>query len=137
MRAALLGALAALLVTAAPASARITGFYTPSRNIGCAYLKFEKFRELRCDMRATDDAPPPRPASCELEWGYSFGMTARGRARRLCVSDTPLSPEFPVLRYGHTRKLGAFTCRSKRSHLRCTNRAGHGFALSRARQRLF
>ena len=137
-RALVLSAAAAVLAVASPAEARFNGFQTPSKNIGCAYLVIEDHpRELRCDMRSTTNDPPPKPRSCELEWGYSFGMTARGRARRLCVSDTPVDPGFAVLAYGRTRRFGPFTCHSRRTHLRCTNRGGHGFVLSRDRQRLF
>jgi hypothetical protein len=135
MRSVLLVALLVLL-GGDSASASFTGFYTPHKRVGCAYTVFEGVRNLRCDvLRPTNPQPEP-PASCEYDWGPYFGMTARSRARRLCVSDTPLSSEFGVLGYGHTRRLGPFTCRSRRANLRCTNRAGHGFALSRVRQRL-
>ena len=129
----------AALVLLAPATAQagISGFQTPSGNIFCAYIKFEGVRDLRCDISRTTNTPPPKPRSCEHDWGFSFGMTARSRARRLCVSDTPMDPSFSKLAYGRTWKRGPFTCRSRTTHLRCTNARKHGFELSRSKQRLF
>lgn len=130
-------ALALLLAAAPAASAGITGFKTPSRNIFCAYMVFGSERSLRCDISKTDNRPPSKPASCEFDWGYSFGLTPSGKGRRLCVSDTPMDPKFPVLGYGRTWKRGPFTCRSRETGVRCTNTRGHGFELSRSRQRVF
>jgi hypothetical protein len=43
-----------------------------------------------------------------------------------------------VLKYGHSRRFGRYTCKSRRSGLTCKNRLnGHGFTLSRARQKVF
>lgn len=133
----LLLALAVLATAPATARAGITGFQTPSGNIFCAYITFEDDRDLRCDISRTTNAPPARPRSCELEWGFSFGLTPRGKGRRLCVSDTPMDPSFKTLAYGRTWTRGPFTCRSRRTHLRCTNLRGHGFQLSRSKQTLF
>ena len=126
-----------LLCLPAAAQAGISGFQTPSGNIFCAYLSFEQERSLRCDISRTTNAPPPKPASCELDWGFSFGLTPRGKGRRLCVSDTPMDPSFKKLAYGRTWKRGPFTCRSRTAHLRCTNPRGHGFKISRSKQTLF
>ena len=127
----------ALLLTPAAAHAGITGFQTPSGNIFCAYISFEDGRDLRCDISRTTNTPPPKPRSCEHDWGFSFGMTARGKARRLCVSDTPMDPSFKKLAYGKTWTRGPFTCRSRTANLRCTNARGHGYTLSRSKQTLF
>jgi hypothetical protein len=51
----------------------------------------------------------------------------------LCVSDTPTSPQAKVIAYGRTWRGGPFTCSSRTTGLRCSNRAGHGFFLSRQR----
>ena len=130
-------AVAALLLAPVAADAGITGFQTSSGNIFCAYVSFEDDRSLRCDISRTTNPAPPKPRSCEHDWGFSFGLTPRGKARRLCVSDTPMDPSFKVLAYGKTWKRGAFTCRSRTTHLRCTNPRGHGFQISRSKQTLF
>jgi hypothetical protein len=48
-----------------------------------------------------------------------------------------LDPKAKVLAYGASRTLGPFKCASRTTGLRCTTRAGHGFELSRSRQKLF
>jgi hypothetical protein len=37
----------------------------------------------------------------------------------------------PVLRFGQTRRLGSFVCKSRSTGLSCTNRRGHGWHLGR------
>jgi hypothetical protein len=127
-------AVTAAVLIAAPSAgaASIQTFRTPSGHIGCAY----DTTMLRCDI---DDVAhkPTRPRSCELDYGSAFALTRTGRAKRLCVGDTALDPHAKVLNYGKTKHYGPFTCTSKTTGLRCTTRAGHGFELSRATQRLF
>lgn len=126
--------LAVLAAPSAGASATtpIRTFRTPSGHIGCAY----DTTMLRCDV---DDVAhkPARPKACELDYGSAFGLTPKGRARRLCVGDTAMDPDAKVLAYGKTKHYGPFTCTSRTTGLRCTTAAGHGFSLSRATQRLF
>ena len=76
-----------------------------------------------------------RPASWTT--ARRSASTTTGRARRLCVGDTAMDPDAKVLAYGKTKHYGPFTCTSRTTGLRCTTAAGHGFALSRATQRLF
>ena len=64
---------------------------------------------------------------------FVLRMTRKGKARPLCVSDSVYDPRAPIVKYGHTWKRGGFTCHSKRKGLKCSNRAGHGFFLSRER----
>lgn len=129
-----------VLLGAAPAAAdaSITGFYTPSKKIGCAYVTGEGFKAyLRCDVSDATNPAPATPASCEFDYGFSFGLTQKGTGRRLCVSDTPLDPKFPKLAYGKTFTRGSIRCVSRESGLTCTNGAKHGFTLSRQKQRVF
>jgi hypothetical protein len=102
----------------------------PSRNIECAEFTDAR-RTLRCDIRSGLKPLPPRPASCEFDWGAGFIMGRRGRAHVSCVSDSVHSPSARVLRYGTTWRRDGFVCRSSRAGLRCRNAAGHGFFLSR------
>jgi hypothetical protein len=132
--------LCVLLALAAPAVAAAgtppASIATPSGNIGCIAAG----GVLRCDVRVSRAPVPPRPASCEFDWGNAFEMTPRGRARRLCASDTALPGRgtgHRVLAYGRSRRIGPFRCASARVGLTCRNRAGHGWFLSRERIRLF
>lgn len=64
-----------------------------------------------------------------------MGLT--GRPFVTCHGDTAIDPRSRVLRYGATWKKGGFVCTSKRAGLRCRNRGGHGFFLSRRRSYRF
>jgi hypothetical protein len=48
-----------------PTSDEPTGFKTPSNNIYCQLDE----SVLRCDIKQTSGATPPRPRDCDLEWG--------------------------------------------------------------------
>jgi hypothetical protein len=130
----------AAALVAAPGAGAVSGldaFMTPSRHIACMYQHGADARpELRCDVDHVAH-PVKRPASCPLDYGSAFGLSATGRARRLCVGDTVRDPKARIINYGVTHTYGRFTCTARRSGLRCTTRAGHGFVLSRERQRLF
>jgi hypothetical protein len=136
----LIAASAAALAVAVPgagATAGLDPFMTPSRHIACMYQHLPDARpELRCDVDHVAH-PVKRPRSCELDYGSAFGLSATGRAQRLCVGDTVRDPKAKILKYGTTRRFGPFTCTSKTTGLRCTTKAGHGFELSRERQKLF
>lgn len=125
---------AAVLLAApgAGATSSIVTFETPSGHIGCAY----DTTMLRCDVDGVAH-PPKRPKACELDYGSAFGLTPRAKAKRLCVGDTVMDPGAKVLAYGKTKHYGPFTCTSKTAGLRCMTAAGHGFELSRSKQRLF
>jgi uncharacterized protein DUF6636 len=123
----------AALALPGSSAGRGADFTTPSRNIGCA----GDSTFVRCDILRTRAKPPPKPRSCKFDWGNAFELRQRGRARRLCYSDTVLGSR-RVLAYGKSMKLGRrITCTSRRSGLTCRNRDGHGFFLSVARIRLF
>ena len=128
--------LAAVLLLAVPAAAdaKYKDFRTPSGNIGCGFIDDPQY--LRCDILQSSDIPP-KPASCDLDYGHAYGLKRRGRTQILCHGDTVLRRNAPVLRYGRTKHLGNFTCESKRTGLTCFNLAGHGFVLSRANIRRF
>ena len=135
-----LPAVAGLLAAAVPsaiAADTYVAFQTPSHKIGCAYSRLAGEQpSLRCDV-ADVEHPAKRPPSCELDYGSAFVLGLHGRARRLCVGDTVLDPKARALAYGHTRRVGSFTCVARTTGLRCTSPSGHGFELARARQRLF
>ena len=110
------------------------GVQLPSRNIGCIFGQSPPF--LRCDVRTGLRPPPPRPKGCDLDWAYGLQMTAVSRPKTFCAGDTALSAG-PILAYGATLRLMSFMCLSAPLGLRCTNRARHGFFLSRQRWQRF
>ncbi|HEX6651883.1 MAG TPA: DUF6636 domain-containing protein [Thermoleophilaceae bacterium] len=127
-----LGAALGALAGAAPASAAVS-FHSPSGNIRCVIAA--KIY-TRCDITRRDWRPPPKPRTCEFDWGNTLEVGLRGRGRFGCVSDA-IDPG-RVLSYGEAIQRGRFRCRSRRSGMRCVNtRTGHGFALSRERARRF
>jgi hypothetical protein len=134
LRIAAIAVFAASVVLAAPASSAETAQYffrTPSKNIYCAWLSGPQ--TLRCDILSGVKPLPPKPASCDFDWGAGYEVKRTGRARILCVSDSVVTNSAKVLRYGQTWSRGGFTCISRVTGLRCRNSAGHGFFLSRQR----
>lgn len=125
---------AALLAAAiAPASATaIVGFHQPSGNIRCDILK----TGVRCDIQQRSWQSPPKPNSCEFDWGQSIGLGRQGKAHFLCVSDA--TDPGAELAYGDSIARHRFRCKSLTSGVRCVNkRNGHGFKLSRQSYRFF
>jgi hypothetical protein len=117
-------ALLALALLPATALATIRAFRSPSGAIGCIYYRDPDTKAfLRCDVEGTGDR--------------AWRMHSRGKARRIHVTDSALDPRSPVLPYGKTRDFGSMRCTSRMSGFTCKNRDGHGFRLSRQRQRLF
>lgn len=133
----LLGLMLAGLAFAQAQSLVLQGFRTPSSNIHCMIAIEGSRADLRCDLLTNEGKTPPKPADCQFDYGNAFGMEPSGKATRLCVSDTVASPDYPVLAYGKGWKAKGFSCVSLRTGLRCTNRDGHGWELSKSQQRLF
>jgi hypothetical protein len=128
-----LAGLVAALALAGPAQRPPFEFFRmPSGNIGCAFVA--RGASLRCDI-LSGLRPEPR-GRCELDW-TGLNVAATGRARPTCAGDTAVDRRAPVLRYGRSWRRGGVTCLSRTIGLRCRNRAGHGFFLSRERWRLF
>ena len=115
-------------------------FHTPSKNIGCS-MSDDKFgRSVRCDIGEHSWPLPPRPNTqgcrqLDLIAGLTFGTT--GKSHFFCAGDTVLR-QGSVLRYGHSLRVGRFTCTSRTTGVTCRNRRnGHGLFLSRASYRRF
>jgi hypothetical protein len=134
-----LGAIATLTATgAALAASGAETFRTPSGNIYCAYEHYSFAPiDLRCEIRSDIKPLPPRPRACNADWGAGYAMRQTGRPYVLCISDTIYDAKARVFPYGTTWRGGAFSCSSKTTGLRCTNRSGHGFFLSRERSFAF
>jgi hypothetical protein len=122
----------ACLALAAPAGAA-TFFKTPSGNIGCVISK----SLARCDIRQKAWDPPPRPASCPVDWGNGLVVNRRGIGRFTCAGDTVFGGK-RVLGYRESIRRGRFRCTSYRNGMRCVNlRNDHGFKLARRLARWF
>jgi hypothetical protein len=119
------------LALAAPAQAIVTQFRTPSSNIGCVFSADPRLggTYLRCDILSGLKPKPKRACLLDLT---GFQMAPRGRATVVCAGDTAVNTHARALRYGSTWSRAGFTCTSKKAGLRCRNRSGHGFFLSRA-----
>lgn len=113
-------------------------FKTPSDNIYCAYYDDDGKGLVRCDIKSYTPTTRKRPADCDLDWGYAFevaGGTKRGYI--VCGGDTVISPEAKALPYGTRWKRKGITCGIEETGVTCTNRKGHGFFVSRVKQRVF
>lgn len=116
------------------------GFKTPSGKIQCMFdaSDGEYPPYVRCDMAEMTNPIPPKPSSCDLDWGNAFSITEEGIiGERICAGDTIFSDSWEVLPYGSTWQQQGFTCLSERSGLTCFNAKRHGFTLSRSSQKLF
>ena len=115
----------ALALVPATASARTVSFRMPSNNIFCMYLSSGgPGAYLRCDVLSRNDV--------------GFELRRRGRGKRIRITDSVVNRRARVLRYGRLIRVGPFGCRSRTSGLTCKSRvSGHGFKLSRQRQRVF
>jgi hypothetical protein len=124
---------ALLLALAAPASAAavLIQFRTPSANIGCGYSSGPGRPSLRCDILSGLKPRPAKPRGCELDWGFGYALSPTGSAQTVCAGDTTVDRRARVLRYGQKWSRSGFTCVSRLAGLRCANRSGHGFFLSR------
>ena len=126
-------AVLALAIAGSAAAGVVISFRTPSGNIGCTFASgLGPSPDLRCDIRSGLKPRPPRPRNCELDWGFGYSMAPTGRAHVVCAGDTALIRGSRVLRYGSGWSRDGFTCKSRITGLRCVNRSGHGFFLSRA-----
>lgn len=129
-----------LLVTlaATPAPAEdLLFFHSPSGNIHCLIATGD-YPEARCDMRVLTPSHTTPPADCDLDWGAAFAVARESRKGYLaCVGDTVEVADSVELGYGQSLSLGGITCTSEKTGVSCTNPAGHGFALAKARQKLF
>ena len=138
--------LAALLAVAASVVAAAqdapAGFRSPSGNIHCQFWPGDSGREadasIRCDVMQMSNRPPARPRDCDLEWGDAFEVSGNAAAGApLCHGDTARDDTLPALAYGKTFQRAGLICISEESGVTCVNAKGHGFEISRGKQRVF
>jgi hypothetical protein len=119
------------------AAASEISFQSPSGNIRCDMSRDAPLA-VRCDLGVDRQTYTDRPASCDGDWGTSFGVGQTGPGFLICVSDVGLvSDGRTVLPYGRRAILDGITCRSELTGVTCTNIEGGGFEVRRAEQRVF
>ncbi len=115
--------------------AELTGFTSPSGNIGC-YIDRES---VRCDIGKRDWDPPARPASCNenVDYGQGIQLPAGGAPEFVCAGDTALGGGDP-LPYGQSIAAGLLRCESAEAGMSCRDiETGRGFSLSIQSYELF
>ncbi|MDQ2982607.1 MAG: hypothetical protein M3R70_01595 [Actinomycetota bacterium] len=117
-----------LLAVLTSAAAVPTGFQTPSHNIACEawHTNFNE-RGISCVVFS---------ASPRSRGQKTWFMRMNGRAH-VFVLGANVATDVPVLRYGRSWHWLSIGCTSRRNGLTCRNRSGHGWFLSRQRQRIF
>lgn len=112
-------------------------FRTPTGNINCLIATGD-YAEVRCDMTFLTPSFTTPPPGCDLDWGNSFTVGLSDRVGQLaCVGDTVRDANAIELGYGKNLSLGGFDCSSAITGMTCTNPAGHGFMIAKAKQSLF
>ena len=118
-------ALAALIL--APTAASYVGaFHTPARQIYCEADRVSGTVLLSCAVAGHGGVRG-------IEEWY---MRPQGRARVHQVQAN-IATDTHALPYGRMWRKAGFACLSRPTGLTCLNRSGHGWILSRQRQRIF
>lgn len=133
-----LSILAAALLLAGPACADdYIGFQSPTGNIQCGLYHGDQGASVRCDLMQLTPSYTKQPKDCEFDWGSSFAVDDRGKGYVACVSDAVGDPSNGVLGYGEAVSLGGISCVSAKTGMTCTNGEGHGFTISKAKQKVY
>jgi hypothetical protein len=115
---------------------RLSGFQSPSGNIGCIIVG----GIARCDIKQRAWKPPPTPKSCPpvVNYGQGLEVSGAGPGRLVCAGDTALNPSARKLAYGTGSKVGPFVCVSETGGITCSDAATrHGFNISAQSYRVF
>lgn len=112
-------------------------FRSPTGNINCLIATGD-YAEARCDMKQLTPSFTIPPQDCDLDWGSRFAIDLSDRKGQLaCVGDTVIDQNAVEIGYGQTLSFGGFDCTSEKTGMTCTNPAGQGFNIARARPTLF
>jgi hypothetical protein len=118
----------------------LSSFHTPSGNVHCQTIESATAsNSIDCEVIDMGGRKPlqPRPADCDLDWGQRFLLKDGGRPTLVCAGDTLREAGSRTLGYGDAVDLGTIKCGSNRNGLYCRNADGHGFLLSRKKQKFF
>ena len=124
-----------LALMSAAALADEIGFRSPTGNILC----LGDDEGVECYIKNVSKITNTKFEGCQMDWGQLFYLESVGRASLVCHGDVPIeeSASMRVLPYGKSIKGYGWTCTSQKTGMRCVNRAGRGFGLSRAKQTIF
>lgn len=112
-------------------------FKSPTGNISCGLYSDGADTSVRCDMAKLVPSYTTPPPDCEFDWGSAFAVGRTGKGVLACVSDPAAGPDAPVLPYGEAISMGGISCVSAKTGMTCTNAEGHGFSISKAKQKLY
>jgi hypothetical protein len=125
---------AAIVAAAAFAGvAQAKRFVTDDGNISCIM----RSHFVRCDVTKHKWTAPPKPKSCEFDYGGTLVITEKGKSDFGCVSDaTGAMTQYPP---GSKFRTGPNVCRlRKHGKVICRNDdTGHGFNVGRKFYDLF
>lgn len=113
----------------------LTGFTSPSGNIGCIIDR----KSVRCDVSDRDWSPPSRPVSCNsnVDYGQGITLSAGAAPEFVCAGDTTLGSG-PPLSYGQSIAAGLLRCESEESGMTCRDiETGRGFTVAKQAYKLF
>lgn len=115
-------------------------FKSPSGNIICRVTDPEQDYKVLCEINARHGASVlPEHQNCPRPtWGSRLYLDAKGAGVE-CDAPSILSEKAIVVPYGESVSShhGQWQCHSQETGMRCVNRQGKGFELSRSKQRLF
>ncbi len=114
-------------------------FETPSENIQCTVGQDAGVQsDITCTIiERSGSYALPRPRDCSSDWGHTFSMREWGPAEVLCTPTSRSRSGYQRAEYGVTGEFGGFVCASSTKGLKCSNRDGNGFFLSRKVQSVF
>lgn len=103
---------------------------------------FTPYQGVRCTTRypVSRELAQPRPADCELDWGFTFILPAQGKAeiRWECRGDTDFSYSNTLaLEDGQSLKGDGWQCQRTGDSITCENANKHGFTIGSKAQKLF
>lgn len=114
------------------------GFRTPSGNIYCNGA-LQGGAEVGCTIISRQaGSAPKRYGRCPAGREFEVSLKESGPASAKCGGKSGRKSSYTdIADYGVTGTFGKITCTSERTGFRCTNVSGHGFFLSRRKQRVF
>lgn len=103
---------------------------------------FAPYQGVRCTTRypVSRELAQPRPADCELGWGFTFILPAQGKAeiRWKCRGDTDFGYSNTLaLEDGQSLKGDGWQCQRTGDSITCENADKHGFTIGSKAQKLF
>ena len=103
---------------------------------------FAPYQGVRCTTRypVSRELAQPRPADCELAWGFTFILPAQGKAeiRWKCRGDTDFAYSNTLaLEDGQSLKGDGWQCQRTGDSITCENADKHGFTIGSKAQKLF